>query len=134
MRTSSVLVVKGKSVPHVRLEQLAPSVNVVLAQRSLVDLIVLDVRKVAEVLVPREAVPKVAVQSSLTAHASLLSSAKSAKELHLPTKECATRKKVKELCGLMIASASVMRRVGNMFAVSELSASRPSPLMATSRG
>ena len=128
-----MLVVKGKSVPHVRSEQLAPSVNVVLAQRSLVALIVLDVRRVVVVLVPKVAIPKAAVQPSLTAHASLLSSAKSVKELHLPTKERATRKKVKELCGQMIASASVMRRGGNVFAVSELSVSRPSPPMATSR-
>ena len=128
-----MLVVKGKNVPHVRPEQLAPSVNVVLAQRSLVALIVLDVRKVAEVLVPREAVPKVVVQPSLTAHASLLSSAKSVKELHLPTKERTPRKKMKEGFGLMTASVSVMRRVGNVFAVSELSVSKPSPPMAMSR-
>ena len=123
-----MLVVKGKSVPHVRLEQLVLSVNVLLARRSLVALIVLDAMKVAEALVP-----KVVVQPPLTALASLLSSAKSVKELHLPTKERTPRKKMKEGFGLMTASVSVTRRVGNVFAVSELSASRPSPLMATSR-
>ena len=69
----------------------------------------------------KEAVVMVIVPASLTVHA-----------VKIAAKEGVQRKKMKGACGLMIASATAMKRGVNVFVVSALSISRPSQVVAMS--
>ena len=69
----------------------------------------------------KEAVVMVIVRASLTVLAAKIA-----------VKEAVPRKKMKGDCGLMIASATAMKRGVNVFVVSALSISRPSQVVAMS--
>ena len=72
-------------------------------------------------IVVKEAVVIVIVPASQTVHAAKIAA-----------KEVAPRKKKKGDCGLMIASATAMKRVVNVLGISALSISRPSQVVAMS--
>ena len=146
-----MLVAKVKRSVHLVLH--APSVSVGLAPRSPVALTVpvastAHVAKVAVVMVTapasltvpvvmviapasqtvpvvkiaeKEVVVRVIVRASLTAHA-----------VKIAAKEAALRKKMKGDCGLLIASATAMKRGVNILGISALSISRPSLEVAMS--
>ena len=69
----------------------------------------------------KEAVVMVIVRASLTAHA-----------VKIAAKVAVPRKKMKGDCGLMIASATAMKRVVNILGISALSIFRPSQVVAMS--
>ena len=69
----------------------------------------------------KEAVVRVIVRASQTVHV-----------VKIAVKEAVPRKKMKGDCGLMIASATAMKRVVNILGISALSISRPSLEVAMS--
>ena len=138
----------------------APSVSVALAPRSPVALTAHVVRiavKVAVVMeivrasqtvhavkiAVKEAVVRVIVPASLTAHVAkiavkvavarvIVPASQTVPVVKIAAKEAVPRKKMKGDCGLMIASATAMKRDVNVLGISALSISRPSLEVAMS--
>ena len=115
-----------------------PSVSVALAPRSPVALTVHAVKIAAKV-----AVVMVIVRASQTVHAAKIAAKEVVVRLIVPAsqtvhvakivvKEVVPQKKMKGDCGLMIASATAMKRVVNILGISALSISRPSLEVAMS--
>ena len=94
----------------------APSVSVVLAPRSPVASTVPAVK-----IAVKEAVVMVIVRASQIVHV-----------VKIAVKVVVPRKKMKGDCGLMIASATAMKRGVNVLGISALSISRPSLEVAMS--
>jgi len=137
VRTSSVLVAKAKR--SVLLVLHAPSVSVALAPRSPVASQTVHVAKTAA----KVAVVMVIVPASLIVHAvkiavkeavvrGIVRASQTAHAVKIAAKVAVPRKKMKGDCGLMIASATAMKRGVNVLGISALSISRPSLEVAMS--
>ena len=153
-----MLVAKVKRSVHLVLH--APSVSVGLAPRSPVALTVPVVKTAVKEAVVRVivrasqtvrvvkiavmvAVVMVIVRASLTAHVAkiavkeavvmvIVRASQTAHVAKIAAKEAVPRKKMKGDCGLMIASATAMKRGVNVLGISALSISRPSLEVAMS--
>ena len=131
-----MLVAKAKRSVHLVLH--APSVSVALAPRSPVALIAHAVKTAA-----KEAVVMVIVRASQTVPAVKIAAKEAvvmvivrvsltARVAKIAVKVAVPRKKMKGDCGLMIASATAMKRDVNVLGISALSISRPSLEVAMS--
>ena len=88
-----------------------------IAVKVAVEMVIVRASQTAHVakIAVKEAVVMVIVRASLTAHVAKIA-----------VKEAVPRKKMKGDCGLMIASATAMKRGVNVLGISALSISRPS--------
>jgi hypothetical protein len=136
VRTSSVLVAKAKRsmllVLHV------PSVSVALAPRSPVALtahavkIVMRVAVVMVIVRASQTVPAVKIAAKEAVVMVIVRVSLTARVAKIAVKVAVPRKKMKGDCGLMIASATAMKRDVNVLGISALSISRPSLEVAMS--
>ena len=94
-----------------------------IAVKVAVEMVIVRASQTAHVakIAVKEAVVMVIVRASLTAHVAKIA-----------VKEAVPRKKMKGDCGLMIASATAMKRDVNVLGISALSISRPSLEVAMS--